>query len=117
MQIYFNIWKEYIMKKFGKFVLATLSVAAFAGGAYYFIKNFVNKDTADDFDDFEDDFDDFDLDEEKGQEGSEGTGEDRGYVTLNITEEILEEPEQADTSSEENTEDAEESTEESEKTE
>ena len=44
------------MKKFSKFIFATLSVAAFAGGAYYFVKNILNKNNSDDFDDFEDDF-------------------------------------------------------------
>ena len=52
------------MKKLGKFIFASLSVAAFAGGAYYLVKNIINKDSNDDFDDFEDEFDDFDLDEE-----------------------------------------------------
>ncbi len=63
------------MKKFGKFIFATLSVAAFAGGAYYFIKNIVNKDTVDEFDDFDDD----DADNTK-------TTSERGYVTLNTGE-------------------------------
>lgn len=102
------------MKKFGKFLLATLSVAAFAGGAYYFIKNIVNKDTTDDFDDFEDDFDDFDLDDEEGAADASNSGEDRGYVTLNIKEDTEEAPvsaEQEPAESVEKSSDAEEITE------
>lgn len=72
------------MKKFSKFVFATLSVAAFVGGAYYFVKNILNKDAADDFDDFDDDFDDCDFEEEEDCQASK---EDRGYVTLNFQEE------------------------------
>lgn len=104
------------MKKFGKFLLATLSVAAFAGGAYYFIKNIVNKDTADDFDDFEDDFDDFDSDDEEGTGTADfsNAGEDRGYVTLNITEDNEEAPVEAE---EEPAESGEESSDEEEKAE
>ena len=52
------------MKKFGKFVAGTLSLAAIAGGVFYFFKNVVNKDTTDDFDDFDDDFDDYFEDED-----------------------------------------------------
>lgn len=72
------------MKKFGKFIFATLSVAAFAGGAYYFIKNIVNKDTVDEFDDFDDDFDDFDFDDDDADNTK--TTSERGYVTLNTGE-------------------------------
>ncbi|MFA9466987.1 MAG: hypothetical protein ACERKN_22260 [Velocimicrobium sp.] len=71
------------MKKFSKFVFATLSVAAFVGGAYYFVKNILNKNSVDDFDEFEDDFDDFDLEEGDDCDSSK---EDRGYVTLNFQE-------------------------------
>lgn len=66
------------MKKFGKFIVATLSLAAIAGGAFYFIKNVLNKDSNEDFDDFEDDFEDFDDAEE------EENTENREYVTLNM---------------------------------
>ena len=52
------------MKKFGKFLVGTLSVATLAAGAYYIYKNFIKNDTSDDFDDFEDDFDDFGTDDE-----------------------------------------------------
>lgn len=71
------------MKKFGKFVFATLSVATVIGGAYYFVKNILNKNTVDDFEDFEDDFDDFEFEEDT----SDSQKEDRGYVTLNFKEE------------------------------
>lgn len=70
------------MKKKNKFVFGLLSVAAFAGGAYYFVKNILNKDSDDDFEDFEDDFDDFDLNDEQTEDTTEG----REYVTINITE-------------------------------
>lgn len=83
------------MKKFSKFIFATLSVAAFAGGAYYFVKNILNKNTSDDFDDFEDDFDDFDLEE---GDDCDPAKEDRGYVTLNFQEEETKEAETESTS-------------------
>ena len=72
------------MKKLGKLVFATLSVAACVGGAYYFVKNILNKNNEDDFEDFEDDFDDFDLEE---GDDCDIKSEDRGYVTLNFQEE------------------------------
>ena len=43
------------MKKFGKFLLGSLTVATAATGLYYLYKNFVNKDYTDDFDEFDDD--------------------------------------------------------------
>lgn len=70
------------MKKFGKFLFTAASLAAIAGGAYYFLKNVVNKDSKDDFDDFEDDFDDFDNDDESVE-----ATESREYVTININDE------------------------------
>ena len=81
------------MKKNSKFVFGLLSVAAIAGGAYYYVKNILNKDSNDDFEDFEDDFEDFDFDED---EETTTPSEGREYVTLNITapevkEEIKEE--------------------------
>ena len=72
------------MKKFGKFIFTTLSIAAFIGGAFYFVKNVLNKKADDDFDDFDDDFDDFNLEEDEDEDIIEA---DRGYVTLNIPEE------------------------------
>jgi hypothetical protein len=64
------------MKKFGKFVFAVLSTAAFAASAYYLLKNVIYKDSSDEFDDFDDEFDDFYFDDDS----SEG----REYVTLNL---------------------------------
>lgn len=69
------------MKKNGKFVFGLLSAAAVAGGAYYFVKNILNKDSDDDFEDFEDDFEDFDFEDKETVAPSEG----REYVTINIT--------------------------------
>ncbi len=74
------------MKKFGKFVFTTVSIAAAIGGAVYFVKNVLNKDNDDDFDDFDDfddDFDDFDLDTEEDPSAKK----EREYVTLNMNEE------------------------------
>ena len=53
------------MKKFGKFVFGTLSVATIAAGAYYLYKNYIKEDASDDFDDFEDDYEDFDTELEE----------------------------------------------------
>ena len=72
------------MKKNSKFVFGLLSVAAIAGGAYYYVKNILNKDSDDDFEDFEDDFEDFDFDEDEDEEIT-SPSEGREYVTLNIT--------------------------------
>lgn len=72
------------MKKFGKFILALLSLAAIVGGAFYFVKNVLNKDSNDDFDDFDDDFDDFDMDDE--EENEDVAPEKREYVSINISE-------------------------------
>ncbi|MBH1939273.1 DNA-directed RNA polymerase subunit delta [Mobilitalea sibirica] len=80
------------MKKFGKFIFGTLSIATVAAGAYYLYKNFIKKDTTDDFDDFEDDFEDFDIDDEDDMDSRE-------YVSINITsdeEEVSAEPETQD---------------------
>lgn len=68
------------MKKFGKFIFGTLALASVAAGAYYVYKNFIKKDSSDDFDDFEDDFEDFDTEEESDKESRE-------YVPINITPE------------------------------
>lgn len=73
------------MKKFGKFIAGTLSLAAIAGGVFYFLKNVVNKDSTDDFDDFDDDFDDID-EEEMDDSEEDSTSESRGYVTLTMPE-------------------------------
>lgn len=97
------------MKKFGKFLFGTISIAAIAGGAYYFLKNVINKETSDDFDDFSDDFDDdFDLDDDVDTESdSPAASENREYVTINISPEAKEttptaESTAADSKSEEN---------------
>ena len=69
------------MKKNEKLVFGLLSAAAVAGGAYYFVKKFLNKDSEDDFDDFEDNFEVFDFDDEEDDDVS---SENREYVTLNM---------------------------------
>lgn len=90
------------MKKFGKFMFTALSLAAFAGGAYYLVKNVINKDSSDEFDEFEDEFDDFDFNDEG--EADTATPENREYVTLNINkEETASEEKVAETPSEEET--------------
>lgn len=70
------------MKKFGKFLLAAASVTVLAGGAYYFIKNIINRDSDQDFDDFDDDFDDFGFNEE--EDADTASQEAREYVTINL---------------------------------
>ena len=66
------------MKKLGKFIFGTVTVASVVAGAYYLYKNYIKKDTSDDFDEFEDDFEDFDTDEELETDSRE-------YVSINIT--------------------------------
>ncbi len=68
------------MKKFGKFIFGTLALASVAAGAYYVYKNFIKKDSSDDFDDFEDDFEDFNTEEESEKDSRE-------YVPINIAPE------------------------------
>ncbi|MGN6714416.1 hypothetical protein SAMN02745136_05138 [Anaerocolumna jejuensis DSM 15929] len=70
------------MKKFGKILFGTVSIATLACGAYYLYKNILNKDSADDFDDFEDDFEDFDTEEDTPAADKKET---REYVSINIT--------------------------------
>ncbi len=72
------------MKKFGKFLFGTITLASIAAGAYYVYKNFIKNDSSDDFDDFEDDFEDFDTDEDE-----EDADETRGYVSINLSSEEL----------------------------
>lgn len=79
------------MKKFGKFIFGTLSVATLAAGAYYIYKNFIKKDSSDDFDEFEDDFEDFDTEEEEEEDDKS-----REYVSINMEPE-KEEAETKDT--------------------
>lgn len=71
------------MKKFGKFLFGTVSIATLACGAYYLYKNLVNKDSSDELDDFEDEFEDFDAEDEEFDEPD--TKETREYVSINIT--------------------------------
>ena len=82
------------MKKFGKFIFGTITLASIAAGAYYVYKNFIKNDSSDDFDDFEDDFEDFDMEEEESEEA-------RGYVPINLDSEETNEPATEATPSEE----------------
>lgn len=72
------------MKKFGKFLFGTVSLATLACGAYYVYKNVINKDSTDDFDDFDDGFEDLDDDEDDEDEKVEKK-DTREYVSINIT--------------------------------
>lgn len=84
------------MKKFCKFILGTLSIAAVAGGAYLLIKKLVCKDCSDS-DAYGDDSDYFSSEETDSEDSS-----DREYVSINITTEPADsepeaaEPEQSD---------------------
>ena len=87
------------MKKFRKFMVGTFWFASIAAGAYYVYKNYIKKDTTDDFDDFEDDFEDFDTDDDEVE-----TTVEREYVSINlnpqeelISEEDFEEDEETST--------------------
>lgn len=71
------------MKKFGKFIFGTAVFATIAAGAYYIYKNFIKKDSTDDFDDFEDDFEDFET-EEDAEDDAEG--DSREYVPINLAD-------------------------------
>lgn len=73
------------MKKFGKFLFGTVSLATLACGAYYVYKNLINKDSSDDFDDFEDDFEDFDTEDDDAKDSNKK--DTREYVSINITSE------------------------------
>lgn len=74
------------MKKFGKFLVTTFSLAAILGGAYYFYQNVFKKseEQEEEFEDFDDfnDFDDFD-DTDKNS-SSKKSNSKRGYTTLDI---------------------------------
>ncbi len=70
------------MKKLGKFIFGTLSVATLAAGAYYLYKNVIKRESSDDFDEFEDDFEDFETEDE-----DEKDAEGREYVPINISSE------------------------------
>jgi len=71
------------MKKFGKFIFGTVSLATLACGAYYVYKNLINKDSSDEFDDFEDEFEDFDTEED--YDDIIIPKDTREYVSINIT--------------------------------
>lgn len=72
------------MKKFGKFIFGTVSLATLACGAYYVYKNFINKDSSDEFEDFDDEFEDFESEEEEDKEVP-SKKDTREYVSINIT--------------------------------
>jgi len=76
------------MKKFGKFLLGSLTVATAATGLYYLYKNFVNKDYTDDFDEFDDDLEpDSDIEESlkcTDTSGSDDLNTKRDYVSIHI---------------------------------
>lgn len=86
------------MKKVGKFLFGTLTLASIAAGAYFVYKNYIKKDTTDDFDDFEDDLEDFDTEEE--------AEETRGYVPINLNSANTKAPEEAESAEEAPAEDA-----------
>lgn len=87
------------MKKFGKFIFGTLSVATLAAGAYYVYKNFFKDDLSDDFDEFDDDFDEFEDDFVVEDDDNEQV-EAREYVSIPIDkEDTANELEEADEAS------------------
>jgi len=71
------------MKKFGKFLFGTVSLATLACGAYYVYKNLINKDSSDEFDEFQDEFEDFDAEDEETPEVEKK--DTREYVSINFT--------------------------------
>ena len=79
------------MKKFGKFLLGTVSVAAAVGGLYCLYKNSINKNADDDFDDFDDAM----MDDETDSITLEP--ENREYVSIDITSEDDDASEEAET--------------------
>ncbi len=76
------------MKKFGKFLFGTVSIATLACGAYYVYKNLINKDSSDEFDEFDDEFEDFETEEDNDDETNKK--DTREYVSINITSESSE---------------------------
>lgn len=82
------------MRKFFKFLVGTASLAALAGGVYYFVKKYFTEDCFDDFDDDDfDDFDDFDDDEFDDDDDNE--------VEVNMNEEVVPEKETDDSTEDE----------------
>lgn len=70
------------MKKFGKFLFGTLSLAAAAGGVYCLYKKRINKDADADFDDFDDEAGEDDDDKDFTVSADP---EDREYVSITIS--------------------------------
>ncbi len=68
------------MKKFGKFLFGSLSVAAAVGGLYCLYKNKINKNADNDFDDCDDD-------SEEADATVSVDPENREYVSITITSE------------------------------
>jgi hypothetical protein len=89
------------MKKFGKFLFGTLSLATLAAGVYYLYKNLINKDSSDEFDEFEDDFEEFEAENEKQEEPYKKDG--REYVSINITSDTVKQASAEDVLPEEET--------------
>lgn len=71
------------MKKLLQSILTITAVIALIGGGYYIFKNYICKDTDDDFDDFEDDFDDFETEDDMSFKEAKDT---REYVTITPSE-------------------------------
>ena len=74
------------MRKLCKFLLGTLSLAALACGAYYFFKNYMCKESNEDFEDLDDAFDEYEAEE------TVKPADTREYVSINITSEQDTEP-------------------------
>lgn len=77
------------MKKVLKFLFGMMSLAAITGGAYYVYKNYICKDSSDDFDDL-DDFDDTDTDGDSME-----NAENREYVSIELPDESSDDKEEA----------------------
>lgn len=86
------------MKKFGKFIFGTLSIASLAAGAYYVYKNFIKDDPSDEFEEFEDDFEEFDVDFDTDDASNE-ISETREYVSIPI-DKTADEADEADVADE-----------------
>lgn len=77
------------MKKIGKFLTVTFSLAAILGGAYYVYQNYFKKSEDEEFEEFEDyehfdDMDDFDDLDSSTDVEKDKTPCKRGYVTLDM---------------------------------
>lgn len=81
------------MKKLCKFIFGTISLAALAGGAFYFLKSLADKRAAEDFDDFEDDFDEiFEDDLDNFHEEENHSKDSREYVSIDLSTEATKLP-------------------------